>query len=414
LGVTAACEESSELGIDLIDSTPEIYFTDTVTVKLSTVIIDSLPTNGLSRQLVGIYNDVALGEWKSYSYFQLGLSGSWAPQDDHIYDSLRLVLHYDEYSYGDTLQQQTLEVYRVAQTFEPDEGSRFYNTSSLKVYPESLASLTYTPRPRQQDSLIIKIDDQLGLEFFELAQNQDQRITEFDDFTDYFKGISLQARDAQNVIGFAATPELCYLELYYHQEGEEIEELSYRFPLSSFEQQFNAFKGDREQTALANLDNQRDQLAAEQSQQVSFLQGTSGVMTRVEFPHIQNIAKTSGFQILSAHLELVPVNETLDYEYPYPQQVIMARSDDFNTVGSLITVDYGSEAQISTLERDLEFATARYRFSLTEYIDLHLYQEDQGSGLLLALPTEDFPRSAHRLKINGLETKLLINYLITQ
>ncbi len=412
--IICGCEETSELGIDLVDTTPEVYFTDTTTVSLSTVIMDSLPTNGLGRQLVGSYFDTEIGTWEATSYFQLGLNGRWSLEDDHVYDSIRLIIHYDGYAYGDTLAPQTLEVFQIAESFEPDEGSRFYNTSSLAVWPQSIGSLLFTPRPQQQDSLVINIDDQLGAQLFALAQADDERVTELAEFLEFFRGISLSSKGAGAVLGFEASPERCYLEVYYHQRDEQVEELSYRFPLWSTEQQFNAINGDHSQTLLANLDSQRDQLLADQSDLLSFVQGGTGIMTRIEFPHIRNIAKTSGFAILSAQLEIVPFSEEEFTDFPLPQQLIMAQSDDFNTVGPLISVDYANEAQVSILQQDAEFGSAYYRFSLTEYLDLHLYQEDQGSGLLLALPTDEFPRSSHRLKLDGLQTKLLITYLITQ
>ena len=414
IGLNGACEESSEIGLDLIDNSPQVYFTDTVTVSLSTIIIDSIPTNGLSRQLVGTYHDQQLGSWNSSSYFQIGLNGNWAPEEDHIYDSLRLVIHYDGYWYGDTLNPQTLQVYRITELYEPDEGTRYYNTSSLQVDPLAIGSIQYLPRPTQHDSLIINISEALGLELFNLAQNNDQRLSDLDDFLDFFRGIKLQSGGSGAVIGFETSPEQCYLELYYHERGEELVNLSYRFPLLTSEQQFNAISGDRTQTALANLDSQRDILSAAAIDELSLIQAGTGVVTRIEFPYIENLVKTSDFRILTAQLQIVPLNQSSDQVFPYPQQLVMARSDDFNTIGSLVSVDYGTGAQVVDLERELEFSTAHYQFSLTEYLDLHLYQEDQGSGLLLTIPSEEFARSAHRLQIDGLETKLLINYLFTQ
>ena len=100
-----------------VKSQTQFVLIDTMSIDLSTLIIDSIETSSTENMLVGRYSDPELGNVVSSSYFQIGVPASTALDENEIYDSLTLVLNYGDLAYGDTLQPQTLKVYRLSYNF---------------------------------------------------------------------------------------------------------------------------------------------------------------------------------------------------------------------------------------------------------------------------------------------------------
>ena len=417
--VVSSCEEVSELGNSTVASPTDIYFTDSVTVSMATVIIDSLPTNGQGIQLVGMYDDALLGLTEAQSYFQVAPQGRLELDENSVFDSLALILHYQDYYYGDTLAAQTLQILRVIEEYQPDEGTLYYNTTDLKTHQTPLAEFTFQPRPNQRDSLVIPLDPKLGQRFFQLALDNDDRLLETADFLEYFRGISLKSTNTQAVLSFSSGDAGCYLELYYHQLGETIEQRQHRFPVFSEESQFNRITSNREQTLLRDLTLQKEAVNAPLTDQQSYVQAGVGVMTRLQFPYLQNLIKQGNLFIISAELEIKPVTATGDDQRPLPASLILSQTDAFNALGAVLNQDFSDQPQVAPLQLDQEFGIdTYYRFSLTEYLDNELFLQGPGDGLLLTLPQPEFFKSVHRLYIGSNQnptytTKLLLTYMIT-
>ena len=48
MSVVIACADGDEIGLSLVDDAADIYFTDIVTVNISTVLMDALPISEMS------------------------------------------------------------------------------------------------------------------------------------------------------------------------------------------------------------------------------------------------------------------------------------------------------------------------------------------------------------------------------
>ena len=119
------CNDSLEstLGFQGISSSfGDVYFIDTLSVVSSTVVVDSLDTSSSGRILIGSYEDEYFGQISSQSYMQFGLQlsdetgavESWSVEDDAVFDRVELVLYYDNYYYGDTTLNQSIEVFQLS------------------------------------------------------------------------------------------------------------------------------------------------------------------------------------------------------------------------------------------------------------------------------------------------------------
>ena len=92
------CSDDSDnftIGNDFLESETELRMIDTFTVKLSTVLIDSLPTSSIDSFLVGNYKDDIFGRVSCKSYFEVGLPSNISNVKKHDYfDSITISLRY--------------------------------------------------------------------------------------------------------------------------------------------------------------------------------------------------------------------------------------------------------------------------------------------------------------------------------
>ncbi|MBN2775033.1 MAG: DUF4270 family protein, partial [Prolixibacteraceae bacterium] len=221
LFLVSSCTEdetsSVSIGENFINSQSTIAMVDSFTVKMSTVLLDSVPTSGNETLLAGTYTDEFLGKVSASGYFQLTLNDSAIVNQESVFDSLTLILHFTRESYGDTTQYQELNVHRVLQDIEEHEDGNLYNTSSIPYSTEPLGSKSIMAKPHKSTELEIRLSDELGLEFFDKMKNRSEEFNTTADFRDYFKGLVIVPGDNNtSVLTFSATDSLLAMVLYSH------------------------------------------------------------------------------------------------------------------------------------------------------------------------------------------------------
>ena len=172
---------------------------DTITIDVSTIKMDSLVTSNESRILVGNYDDPLFGKVKSDSYFQVSASSfnlysqnSDTDATGYVFDSIAMIMRYDDYYYADTTKVQTLNIHRVIKNFKPNvNDDSFYNNSALGYNDASLGTITYRPKPIGKDSINIKLDNEFGMSF--LISLKIMKLRTSKDFTEYLKGFVLKS-----------------------------------------------------------------------------------------------------------------------------------------------------------------------------------------------------------------------------
>ena len=94
----SACNADNEkftLGTEFIESQTELNLIDTFSVSFSTVIFDSILTNGTGNILIGNYENNVFGKITCNSYFQIGVPYTIDGLDNDTYDSLKLFIIYN-------------------------------------------------------------------------------------------------------------------------------------------------------------------------------------------------------------------------------------------------------------------------------------------------------------------------------
>ncbi|RZK95979.1 MAG: DUF4270 family protein, partial [Hymenobacter sp.] len=112
LGAAGCSSTATNIGVGLpsVDPTTGAYLVDTLTLKASTVLRDSVVTSTSDYLLTGRYVDPQLGTIKASSYTTLNLGAAFIPTASQIADSVVLVLPSDKtYRYADTTESAICE-----------------------------------------------------------------------------------------------------------------------------------------------------------------------------------------------------------------------------------------------------------------------------------------------------------------
>ncbi|MGY0037181.1 DUF4270 family protein [Pedobacter sp. NJ-S-72] len=278
---------------------------DTVQVKASTYLLDSLPTSNNGVILLGQIDDQDFGKLAASSYLLLIPPPSGTPDipKGATFDSFTLVLKYNKAYSGDTLTQQNLSVHRLTEEMVlrkipgPTENEQIplyvkapalYSTTKFKHETIPMGNLGLQVKPLGGDSVIIPLSETLGREFLDLMAKKDSRFASETEFIKYFKGIVLKTTQGNSITGFKADAVKLNVNYNYVNSGGFSKKDQVIFSAKTVDYQFNHFDTDRSQTKLKALSNTNKELSASLTGQELFIQGGTGLVTKLQFPTLVN------------------------------------------------------------------------------------------------------------------------------
>ncbi len=408
---TVSCGvESSEIGTDFFsDGVLDYSYSDTSSVKLSTIEFEKLQTSNGSRILLGTHVDEKLGRITASSFFQIAPSSSIDLQDEDItFDYLALNLIYDHYSYYDTTSSITLSVFRVAEKMETEEDNYLYNTNTFSLANEPLGKLTFLPRPNRDDSLEIKLSDVLGQELFVKAKNGDDNLSSSTAFLKYFYGLAVIPDTATSscLLGFSKTPEL---RLYYTDRSTTPVTKNYvSLSASSGNIIFSNVRTNQDGTALENLSSEREKLSATVSNDVSFLQSGAGLALRVDMPYLHDLKQATNFYLQQALLEIYVVRKSYGELTPLPTSLVVYKADHRNRM-------YEEYTNVPFLVEDIDLKRdTHYALDVTAFVNEQMDLLETNENGLVFMASSDYGVSADRIyaasKSSEYKTRLILYY----
>lgn len=385
------------VGADYLALKNKVISIDTLTIDVSTIKMDSLVTSNENRILVGNYDDPFFGKVKSDSYFQVS-TGSFSlisqtsdtDATGYVFDSIAMIMRYDDYYYADTTKVQTLNIHRILKNFKPNVNDKsFYNSSSLTYNETSLGSISYRPKPIGKDSINIKLSNEFGIEFFNKFKNKE--ITTSEEFYDYLKGFVLRSSSStsSSVIGFNLSS---VLRLYYSKGKGNSTGDNYvlDFTISDANKQFNSISSDRAGTFIQDLPLSKMNLSSLYTGNKGFIQSGTGIACRIDFPNIKQLKYISEKgAIVDAKLFIKPVKNSYSEMFPLPQTLSVYVVDKLNRLKSTLTNSAGA-TEVATLNNaNDEFdENVGYVLSLGSFLQKEILKEsDSKSGLLFTLPS---------------------------
>ncbi len=411
----AACEKDEEnfpIGEDWINLNTNVYYIDTLTLNTSTFKFDSIVVSGTDRLLVGAYTDPVFGTVKSKSYVQLD-NAEYSLDSDAVYDSIALILKYDDYFYNDTIPEQTFNIYKVTEDIEYQEDAEsYYNTSTFKIDSTVLGSKTFIAKPNKEDSLHIRMSDAFGKELFDQILNN--TINNADDFQQVYKGILIDA-NANNttMLGFLKSSVV----RVYYKVDEEVDGDDSSFDLTfNSTNSFHNVSSDKSGTAFESLTNQTTYIESSETNHFTYMQGGTGLATRIDIPNLETLYDIPGTgAIADASLSLsIKQNSNTKNLYTTDSLSIYIIDKKANLISAL-TDSEGSTVLGTIVEEDTEFNITTYSIPIKYFLNLKLTSANK-DNLFLAVFPKGFTQSVNRYVFYGndssdnLKSKLKITY----
>ena len=149
ISLLASCrDELSTAGGKWVESSLRTIQTDTCTVRLSTILSDSLATSGDTVCQIGTIDDPVWGKIKAAFYAEYDVpTVSFSENADYRFDSITIRFYSSGNYLGDTLSPQRISLHSLSENLSLDEGY-LYTTSKVSYHSTPLASFTFTPPGR--------------------------------------------------------------------------------------------------------------------------------------------------------------------------------------------------------------------------------------------------------------------------
>jgi len=403
--LAASCTNTtSDIGVGLPDSNVDTgaFLIDTLTVRSSTVLRDSVPSSNSEYLFVGQYTDPLVGRLTAKSAFRLGLPSGYAPDPTAVFDSITLILKPNGYRYGDTTKTQALvEVHKLSRA-TPIATTKFSYTSP-RLTPlgydstnvDSLLNRNHVaPRGRARPSirtLRLPLDANFGRRLLSLGKLR--RLSTQDDLDAYLPGLVITpaAGDEGTIIGLSAIDAGAVMNLYYHVPTDPTTVITSSFSLATGARHFFQVRANRSVAGIKNLPTAslqkvRSTLTGNQT----VIQGALGLQTRLEFPYLLDLRQFgNNLTVTSADITASVPTATLTPYAPTPPALGVYYTDANNHPTGLYQptpVEY--RTGISTLTG---IDQGVYSFSVIDYCKAVLANTIPNNGLLLASATPDVP-----------------------
>lgn len=376
--------DNFSVGDNLVSVKGRSMLIEDCTVELETHLGDSSVTSGLSRIFEGRYNSSDFGMITTHSYFDFNPPGystsEFGPDADVTvkFDSITLILRYDDFSYGDTTQIQTINIYKLKQIIELDDKSQLYTTSSVPAETEPwVTHQFYRPEEHwENDSIVeLRLPDEFGLALIDLMHAQSDLLETYANFQTYFKGIKISPGTDDNaaVNSFVVDEEYPAIRLHYTTIGVTTTEENEIDMTVNTSTAFSQIDVDRSNTLLHAL-NYINPLSSAETENKVFLQGLTGLYTKLSFPDLNEILKLGDYVIISsAILYVYPVSGTYNDFTPLPSNLSLNYLDengkamDIYVDPSTVTVQSGS-----LVEDPIYGNNTYYAFDVTSYLQYEL------------------------------------------
>lgn len=412
--ISCSSDIDTTVGEDMVTTNTRVYYIDTLTVKSSTFQYDSLSVSETSRLLLGAYTDPVLGLTKSNLYAHFGYTTADIDNDAN-FDSIAMILNYDNYFYNDTTAIQELNVYRVTQTIRPDDNSVYYNTTDFEKNPASLGSLSFYPKPTKEDSLEIRMSNDFGQTLFD--EIQDNEFSSFDEMLNEYKGFVVEPSETNTaILGFLKTS---YFRIYYTiPDGSDDIEYTYDISFDT-SNSFHNITSDKTGTYLEDIENQESYITSSDTGNNTFIQGGTGIVTRLDIPYLETIGRIPGEgTITGANLSLTlkrnSYNDNLSTRDSLGVFIIDQKSE---ILMDLVQYDTSTAYGEISNEDNGEFTTVNYNIPIKLFLDLKLTDTNR-ENLFLAIYGQGLNDSVDRYIINSededeeIKLKLELTYAV--
>lgn len=423
---TISTIEDFVVGENFINDNTGIMMIDTLTIKSSTVLYDSIISNSSSRFLIGSNYNSFSGYKNSNTFMEMKFDDD-IDNTKFVFDSLKLVLNYDTYYFGDTTVVQTITVHQLQEEMVLGENGYLYTTSKFNYNSVPLGSISLKPRPNSHQEVSIKLSDKLGKRLSKMIMAKNDTILSSDLFSKFFNGLVIRSQSEIKgaVLGFRSTdsessgsgsstkvkiktkPEI---RLYYHlsPNPESQSDLFYKFSYNSDGINFNQISGNTSNSLLDGITDSGNERCTVLTEGHIFVQSGIQVFSKFRIPYVDNLlrmGKNSAF--VGATLRLYPIKGTYSNSAGLPDSLYVYSADLKNKLTTQITVP-GSTTDFSyarlNIIKDVE-ETVYYEIDVSNFVGTELTEElETNRSLMVGFGSSVSNKSANYLVLGGINS----------
>ncbi len=394
---------------EIIKPSSRLVLVDTLSINVSTVVMDSITTSGKDLLLAGTYTDPRLGKIISKSYFQVSFPKS-TPQEDEIFDSISLIITYSGYSHGDTTWLEKLMVKRLTEKLQLKEQNSFYNTSHLDYDQTSLGELVFYPRPSSNEKIAIPLSKDFGQEIFDyLNQSQDDEFKD-DEFNNFFKGLVLVPDDitGNSIIGYMVSDTSLLVRIYSHTVDNELNTNEINLPVKNKNLQFNQISCDWTNNPAFINHMQKNGIPASETGNMSFINAGLGMFTKFSFPTMSSLIEFENCALVRAVLYIKPALGT-NVELPDDRNFAIFQTNKNNGLDILLIKSDGTAVQPILSKDELYNEQTWYSFDITDHMIVEFSDGyiDPGKALSISFSSSFLANSLDQLLVGGTASKII-------
>ena len=338
-----ACQDNnSSLGSSLVESSFYNVFTNSCTVDLSTILLDSIETREDTIGHFGHYADTLWGEVTA-TYYAEFTKNTFSTTDGHDYQFDSLVL-----------------------SMTPSG-----NTTVMATEDVPLTRFSYLPQPGRQREVEVRLPDAMGRQLLTDILVEDTYLDTQESFKKVFPGLALVAETSGSCItGFLVNDSSMTLNLHYRDISNHTTESELIFSVNT-EYAYTGVRHNPTGTALDNLQSGIENLIYASSMgNRAYLQGLTGYYNQIEFPDLNELqSKGEIVSVESATLYLYPLARSYNEVSQLPEEVRIYITDENNVLEDYVYGSDGVTVQTGNLTIDEMYGRETYySFDLTEFI----------------------------------------------
>lgn len=389
------CDPTGDIGVAPLTPVGTFY-TDTLTIRTSTVLADSVRTTSPDNYLTGRYVDPIFGTVTASSFVQFSLEARLNLDATAVFDSLVLRTPYN-YSYGDTTKVQTLSIHRLREQLVPLKS--YYNDSKLAYDDAPLATKSFSPKPyiNGNSNLNIRLPDALGKELFALSGKDVINFNE--EFAKVLNGLAIiPGVNNTAVLGLPAANGDLRLQLWFHTKADTTAQglpiravvKDNRNGVSLFRLGFNRVTADRSGTPLAGL---KPLVPLPAGNGPTYVQEALGIFTKIEIPYLKLLGKGTNIAINRAELSIKPEQTTSTSITRLNQFMVLLETNSTNRVAYRPGSNYAAivqqdalayEPRLAPQVAEYDFRAKNYTFKLTTQLGAILTGFSKNNSFLVA------------------------------
>lgn len=399
-------------------------FTDSLSLWTSTVREDSLKTDSLSHNLLGVINDPVLGRSEAASFFQFKLPQLNKVIRTETLDSAVLIIQFTSATayYGDLNAATSFKVYELTEDMKGTvtHSNQGYSYDALKPVgsfsgklrlSDSLSITELGNTVKVAPGIAIRLSAEFAQRLFDADNNQ---LSSSDNFLQYIKGLAI-VPDANPAIGSGVIAAInmqgTFSKIRVHYNG-------------NLQSDFRVIDGARRFTRYT-VNGQSSEVMRQKANPKSnfdtvFVQAMAGAKTHIRIPHLFGVIQNNQKKISVGKAELIirPLAGSYASPFTLPSRLLLLQPNPENNLNAgiidLLEPFYGGSYNAVSNE---------YRFNITRHIqslfsDYQLRGKNSNLGFFLITPS-DFPIAPARMVVDarkkisnsGVEFKLVYTEL---